>query len=215
MAIITCDINSCSICFGYLYNWYAVDDSRKLISNDQWTIPTTTQWGTLYSYHSVGIGMKTDKLSYWNTDDGTNEQGFDGRGHGWRRSTGTFEDLLSSGAFHTSVSSRKSMTDAMSSFNTFSEFDETGMAVRLVKDATGLADGITTTYIGNDGKVYNAIVIDELYWTQNLEETKFRNGDLITYVSDDTAWSNLVTEGVCVYDNNVSYACKAPVITVI
>ena len=58
--------------------------------------------------------------------------------------------------------------------------------------------------------------MNELFWTtENLEETKFRNNDLITYVSDNTDWSNLTTEGVSLYDNDVSYACKSPVIIVI
>lgn len=94
-----------------------------------------------------------------------------------------------------------------------------GMSIRLVRPATEaellLADGtFCTPYIGNDGKIYQTVKIGTQVWlAENLAETKYRNGDLIsnhgeTYADKYTneEWAALTTEAMCYYDNDISYA---------
>lgn len=50
---------------------------------------------------------------------------------------------------------------------------------------------------------FNPIVIGGQEWTtRNLDVTKYRNGDEIPQVTDQTQWSNLTTGAWCYYDNN-------------
>ena len=83
-----------------------------------------------------------------------------------------------------------------------------------MSDATGRSDGDIAIYTGNDGQVYTAVAINELYWTQqNLIETKFRDGSIIPFHGVDNdenftnaEWAALTTAGVCAYNNDLSNA---------
>jgi uncharacterized protein (TIGR02145 family) len=56
-----------------------------------------------------------------------------------------------------------------------------------------------------DGNVYKTITIDTKTWmAQNLRTTRFRNGDSIPQVKDNTEWSNLTTGAYCNYNNTVN-----------
>lgn len=85
-------------------------------------------------------------------------------------------------------------------------------STRICKVATGVSDGTTTTYTGNDGKSYLAIAIDEVYWLQyNLAETRFRDGSIIPWYGaspvnyfTNAEWAALTTAGCCAYDNTLS-----------
>ena len=55
------------------------------------------------------------------------------------------------------------------------------MAIRIIKNSTTLTHGQEGTYSGNDGRIYRTICIGNEEWlADNLAETKFRNGNLIT-----------------------------------
>ena len=58
-------------CFGYLYNWYAVDDSRELTSSADWSVPTKTETSTLrvYSGGSTLAGLKLKEIGTTRWDD--------------------------------------------------------------------------------------------------------------------------------------------------
>jgi uncharacterized protein (TIGR02145 family) len=84
--------------YGYLYNWYAATDSRK-ICPDGWHVPTDDEWTILIlsiDSTSVATGvqsttaggkMKTPGTSFWNFPNiGTNQSGFSALGGGFRRS---------------------------------------------------------------------------------------------------------------------------------
>lgn len=213
-----------SVCFGYLYNWYAVDDSRKLTSSVDWVMPTEADALSLQAYLGglavAGGKMKETGLVRWTVNnDATNSTGFSGIGSGLRRGNdGVFISFGGTWAARLSVLSKSINLDGNDADFRIGtgggDEDTAGRSIRLVKDATGLADGVTTTYVGNDGKTYNAIVIDELYWTtENLEETEYRNGDAIPNVIDNTTWSNLTTGALCLYDNDANNACKLPLPT--
>ncbi len=57
----------------------------------------------------------------------------------------------------------------------------------------------------SDGNNYPIVQIGSQIWMdQNLKTTKYRNGDTISYVNDNTAWSNLTGEAYCWYNNELT-----------
>jgi len=96
-------------------------------------------------------------------------------------------------------------SDDVQSF--LSDNPKVGKSIRLVKDSTTLTDGQEGTYTGNDGKVYRTICIGTHEWlADNLKETKYRNGDIISVITDDYQWSQLTTGARCAYNNNETNA---------
>ncbi|MEO6130507.1 MAG: fibrobacter succinogenes major paralogous domain-containing protein [Saprospiraceae bacterium] len=56
-----------------------------------------------------------------------------------------------------------------------------------------------------DEKTYTSLTIGTQQWMdKNLDVTTYRNGDLITYVTDPTAWAGLTTGAWCYYNNDPS-----------
>ena len=85
----------------------------------------------------------------------------------------------------------------------------------IVSPATGLVIFNTTTngleFKSSTGWVsltavnYPSVLIGAQYWMEkNLEVTTYRNGDPIPYVTDATAWGNLMTGAWCYYNNDPS-----------
>lgn len=78
--------------------------------------------------------------------------------------------------------------------------------------AFGTQISFTTTYIIGidagtvtdiDGNVYKTVLIGTQVWmTQNLKTTMFKDGTAIPLVTDKTVWPNLKTPGYCWYDND-------------
>ena len=53
-----------------------------------------------------------------------------------------------------------------------------------------------------DGNTYNGIQIENQFWlTENLNVSKYRNGDDIPQVQDNAEWSKLTTGAWCCYEN--------------
>ena len=80
-------------------------------------------------------------------------------------------------------------------------------ATNSVGTAYGNEVSFTTlqTVTDIDGNTYNTVQIDEQVWmSENLKTSRYRNGGLITNVTDNTAWGNLTTEtiGAWSYYNN-------------
>lgn len=107
--------------FGYLYNWYAVNDGRGLCPTG-WHEPTDGEWTTLIDYldpvivdpNAIGIQstvaggpMKEAGTAHWNSPNtgATNSSGFTGLPGGNRVSLGTFNDLGSDGYWWSSTES--------------------------------------------------------------------------------------------------------------
>ena len=110
--------------FGYLYNWYAVTDARKLCPTE-WHVPTDAEWTimiqTLDPSQAVNSGnvstftgaqsvtggtVMKENSSLWSTNPGTNITGFSGLPGGYRLgSNGNFGDI-SVNAYFWSASAR-------------------------------------------------------------------------------------------------------------
>ncbi len=58
-----------------------------------------------------------------------------------------------------------------------------------------------------DGNKYTTVTIGTQVWmVENLKVTRYRNGDLIPYVSDNKSWNELTSDACCNYDNDSSNA---------
>ena len=201
--------------YGLLYNWYAATDVR-LICADGWEVPEKTDFDTLIAYVGGGefAGNKLKEIGTTYFDEpitiSTNEYGFNGRGAGFRGLTGSFIDFRISSAFI----SKTLVDDNYYSMGILNEYEsaengygskDTGFSIRPIKTTTTLTHGQTGTYTGNDGKVYRTICIGTQEWlADNLCETKYRNGDTIPEVTDNSAWAALTTGALCAYNNDWS-----------
>ena len=81
--------------YGKIYNWFAVNDPRKL-ADSGWHIPSDTEWNSLTDYlggaDSAGTKMKSS--NGWNEEgNGTNVTGFTGLPGGYRYNNGTFKGI--------------------------------------------------------------------------------------------------------------------------
>lgn len=130
--------------YGKLYNYYAIEDSRKICPIG-WSIPTQTDWETLFT-HLGGVAiaggkMKETGTAHWlspNTD-ATNSSGFAGLPGGFRRSTGSFGwvDTTSNWWSSTPVSCyvwmyRLSYNSA--AVDDYGQYPGSGYSIRCLKD---------------------------------------------------------------------------------
>ncbi len=61
-----------------------------------------------------------------------------------------------------------------------------------------------------DGNVYHLVTIGTQVWMlENLKTTKYRNGDPIPNVTDNTSWTALQTGAYCWYNNDITTTYKA------
>jgi len=81
--------------YGYLYNWYAVDDSRN-IAPSGWHVPSNAEWQTLVDYLGgddvTGGKLKETGTNHWESpnEGATNESGFAALPGGYRYGGGNF-----------------------------------------------------------------------------------------------------------------------------
>lgn len=211
--------------YGYLYNWYAATDSRSITADDNWRIPSYpivfNGAGDLYTLGSyIGGSSNGSKLleqgsKYWDYSNGTDSFQFHARGSGRREESGEFISIKNVCEIWTSKSvDTKAVISSMyvgyfqypgTSYNSY--YKNKGLSIRLLRNSTTLTNGQTGTYTGNDGKVYKTICIGTQEWlSENLVETKYRNGDLIPIVTDNTTWSTLTTGARCAYNNDEANA---------
>ena len=220
--------------YGYLYNWYAATDARNIAAsgwhlpigiyydiNDTYTLANFLEPGCNWSTNTVGNLIKESGTEFWEVDSGsTNSTGFNARGAGVRSEvTGAFTSKNVYMEFWTESQYWNSGSTApvcilSSMYSWFSvqksgtnvEDKKRGISIRLIKDSTTLSHGQSGTYTGNDGKVYRTICIGTQEWlADNLAETKYRNGETIPTVTDNTTWAGLTTGAKCAYDNTESY----------
>ena len=206
--------------YGFLYNWYATNDSRN-IANTGWSVPTISNQRTLSTFlggnNVAGGKLKETGLVHWNSPNtgATNTSNFNARGGGERSdSTGLFSAIKEAAAYWAQgynaaggyVSTLTNITSIYTVYNGssfHSKVKKFGIGVRLIKDTTSLTNGQTGTYTGNDGKVYRTICIGTQEWVaDNLVETKYRNLDAIPEVIPNATWAALSTGARCSYGND-------------
>ena len=146
--------------FGYLYNWYAVDDSRG-ICPEGWHVPSQNEFNDLKSYLGDSAGGKLKETGiyyptvpelstgYWYEPNigATNETGFSGRAAGSRHCcNGQFtNNQYSQGTFWTTDEGQPNSNGdiytpafrLLHNYDTLQEFTEpppAGLSVRCIKD---------------------------------------------------------------------------------
>jgi len=208
--------------YGYLYNWWAVIDSRNIAASG-WHVPIQTDYETLFNllgtrssniWTPAGDKLREISSIYWGIiTNSTNEVFFNARGSGERNTLGSFLNLRATCHLRTSTINN-STTSIIFNITTssgagFNASQHTiGYSIRLVKNTTTLTHGQTGTYVGNDGKIYRTIAIGspaQEWLADNLAETLYRDLSTITVVTDNAVWAALTTEARCVYNNDESY----------
>ena len=198
-----------SLGYGLLYNWYAGTDSRN-IAPTGCHVPTDAEWATLITYlggESVAGGkLKEVGLTHWQSPNtgATNESGFTGLPGGFRFTvSGSFVNIKNSGVWWTStenysgVSWVRILSSTLESIIRNNYNNYVGLSIRCICDASD------TTITDIDGNVYDVITIGTQKWlSKNLKVKKYRNGDNIPNVTDNTTWVGLTTGAWCYYDNN-------------
>lgn len=215
---------------GYLYNWYAVTDARNIAASG-WHVPTDTEWTTLtdylinngYGYDGSGddIAKSMAATTGWdistnvgvpgNDPASNNSSGFSALPGGSRVGGGNFGYIGGNGYWWSSTEGSTSNAWGRNllyydtTVNLYYGYKDYGYSVRCLRDSTTLSHGQSGTYTGNDGKVYRTICIGTQEWlADNLAETKYRNGDTIPTVTDNTTWAGLTTGAKCAYNNDES-----------
>jgi len=129
--------------YGYLYNQYAVNDSKGLCPSG-WRVPTDTEWTTLSTClggESVaGEKMKLAGTTYWMPNyDANNCSDFSGYPGGFRRNDGLFYFKAQNAYFWTSTSAKNralsGTTKNLSASNDANSYQQNvGLSVRCIKN---------------------------------------------------------------------------------
>jgi uncharacterized protein (TIGR02145 family) len=195
--------------YGLLYNWYAATDVRN-IAPAGWHVPTQSEFQALITYLGgelvAGGKLKELGTDYWDPPNSgaTNEVGYNGRGTGVRTSYGgSFLGIKINATFWSSTTGgvyAKGMSIVNSNaYASINDLDyENGLPLRLIKDDSVDPGKMT----GIDGQIYPTVKVGIQVWmAQNLAETKYRNGDSIPEVKDNSSWANLTSGAKCWYNN--------------
>ena len=221
--------NKATIEYGNIYNGYAIDDPRGICA-EGWHVPTIAEFNDLITSIGGATGnapkLKESGTVYWRPgNNGTNELKLNLRGSGIRVLEYGYSDIRASCELWTGDTFDFGYPNGIchSTFQVFHGDDDIylmvsapsfnhGLSVRLVKDSTLLEDGDEGYYIGNDLRLYKTICIGGKEWlAENLTETKYRNGDNISLVLDNS-WDSLTTGAYCYYNNMItnSYISSDP-----
>lgn len=148
--------------YGYLYNWFAVTDARKLenpaggtglTAPNEWRVPSDSDWSTLVTFagsSSVAGGKLKSTLAstaypfygWLDNGGGTDDYNFKGLGGGNRDQNGNFGLLGYNGFWWTSdiigstIGTQRSMSNSSIIINVSTSPKSFGLSVRLVREAT-------------------------------------------------------------------------------
>jgi uncharacterized protein (TIGR02145 family) len=68
-----------------------------------------------------------------------------------------------------------------------------------------IAQNTNPTVTDIDGNLYHTVTIgDQVWMVENLRTTKYRNGEAVPLVTDDTQWNGLTTGAYCTYNNDAN-----------
>jgi uncharacterized protein (TIGR02145 family) len=213
---------------GLLYNWYAINNGIEgdgtatggIVNNTQtgWKVPTSLEFGNMIIFAGGNTSdgeFRTVGDEYWQSPNtgATNLLNFDAVGAGRRNwdFVGGFDSrkIFTHFATYDVGIPTKYNTYILNAFDTgWSSFQAPfnfGSSIRLVRDAVGgenNGDIISNAYTGNNGQVYDAVVIDnKVFLKRNLYETKFNDGTDIPNITDDNQWTNDTSGAMSNYEN--------------
>lgn len=205
---------------GYLYTGWALTDARNIAASG-WHVPTITELTNLALYASgdtsdqSGRNLRSVNTEYWTTVfTPGNIYDFDVRGTGFRDETGAFSGEKES-AYIGSTSDVLYFHVDSEGTSVLSIDDNVGRTSRLIADSTTLsADGDSGWYTGNDGLLYMTVCINGKEWlSQNLCETRYRDGSWIPEVTSASGWAALAEGAYCSYDNDQTKAITSGKLT--
>ena len=142
--------------YGFLYNWFAVDDSR-IIAPEGWHVPTDEEWKELEMYLGMsqaeadaadwrgtdeGGKLKETGTTHWNAPNAgaTNESGFFALPGGLRTLNGSFNNIWHYAFFWSSTELNSSnawfryLINSSAQVYRYSDYKNDGFSVRCVKD---------------------------------------------------------------------------------
>ena len=176
----------------YLYNTWAMNDSRKISSSDDWSladVASVFEGIQTYVGGSAVAGLKlkgNDPDFFPDGGFGTNEFNFNWLPSGKRTvTTGSFAYSTIEG-WITGIGSMRerytwkmetaldSTSTGMQSSGSYGE----GLPIVFVK-ATSDPDGTITQYVGNNGEIHRAVAINGYFVTEYIRETLYRDGSPI------------------------------------
>jgi len=194
--------------YGYLYNYFTIEDERG-ITNMGAHVPSRSEYDTLFINCVNAVdSLRDSNISYWNDSFATNDYNFNGRGSGLRNGWdgGSYMIKSTLDIWCTTISGSNIYIARIihDGISTSLSFKKTfGFGLRLIVDFPIEINGNSAIYVGNDLRRYKCVLINSVwYLAENLAETKYRNGDLIAKVTDNTAWAALTTGAMCAYNND-------------
>src|SRR4051812_26437633 len=218
--------------YGKLYNWYAITDPRGL-APEGWHIPTDSEWVILTNFlgGKIESSTKIKSIRGWSQGgNGSNESGFNALPGGTRSINETFSFVGDYGYWWTSSS-----FDGYSAWNRFLAYnnnyigrstgwEQFGNSVRCIKDEnqTGISTASQlqkndssvrpafaneTVALAANNKISSMKIGGQVWMTQNLDVSKFQNGDSIPEAKTDADWkkaARLKQPAWCYYNNDMS-----------
>ena len=185
--------------YGKLYNWHAVNDPRGLAPAG-YHVPSEAEFITLTnnlgSASVAGGKLKESGFCHWLTPntDATNTSGFTALPGGTRISTGSYVAIKTYGEWWTSTSvnstnARHFYLINFSAVSTIDNYFKTGgFSVRFIKDPVVICP--------------DKVIGTQTWATCNLDVDKYRNGDSIPQITDNTLWDQATTGAWCWYNND-------------
>ena len=144
-----------------------------------------------------------DKIILTWKDNSTNETGF------------KIERKSGSGTWtlHDQIASQNITTYTDTKASQLSTYTYRVFAYNSSGNSSNYSNEITITLpkiiFDGDGNYYQVLTISGLSWTkQNLNVTKYRNGDIIPQVTDPAAWNKLSTGAWCYLNNDPANGAK-------
>ena len=203
--------------YGWLYNWYAVDNANDL-APEGWRVPSDAEWTAMTDHigglYVAGGKLKSTRNEWYSPNTGaTDELGFSALPGGFRNTFGNFNYLGVYGYWWSAT--EYSSSNAIDRYMYFdygfvfrNHFNKAvGYSVRCIQNkSSGQSDGDTGTLTDVDGNVYKWVVIGDYRWmAENLRTTKYKNGNTIPEITDNTDWANDTTGTRCAYNNDHYY----------
>ena len=148
------------VTYGYLYNWYAVNDNRN-IAPAGWCVPTDEELKDLeihlgmsqsdaddIGWRGTDEGDKLKSTNGWNSgDNGTNESYFSALPGGYRTLHGSFCNIKFTADFWSATESTgnpwyRELKTKYSTVARYTGYKNTGLSVRLIRDLDVILDHI-------------------------------------------------------------------------